>query len=120
MKDQKIENSVLKTIVAFNNSDGGLLLIGVENNNNIYGLEDDYNLAGLKDKDRFELHLKNILRSRLKIENEYIARNIEIKFENIDGKDICIVDVKKGVKPNRVWSRSNRRADGLGQFSTVA
>lgn len=99
MKDENIENSVLKTIAGFNNKEGGTLLIGVDDEHNILGLEDDYALVNLKDKDRFELHLKNILRSRLKADNEYIARKINISFETIEDKDICIVEVESGDKP---------------------
>ncbi len=99
LKDKEIEKEVLKTISGFNNKDGGTLLIGVDDEHNISGLDSDYNLANLKDKDKFELHLKNILRSRLKIDNEYIARKIKISFEKINENDICIVEVKQGTKP---------------------
>ena len=63
------------------------------------GLDDDYNLANLKNKDNFEIHLKNILRSRYKIDNEYIARKIKISFETVEDKDICVVEVENGDKP---------------------
>lgn len=99
IKDEKIENAVIKTIVGFNNKDGGTLLIGVDDDHNILGLDNDYNLANLKDRDKFELHLKNILRSRLKIDNEYIARKINISFEEISEKEICVIEVTRGDKP---------------------
>jgi hypothetical protein len=99
LKDKKIENESIETIAGFNNKDGGTLIIGVDDNNNVLGIEEDYGLANLKDRDKFELHLKNILRSRLKIENEYIARKIKISFENLDDKDICVVEVERGDKP---------------------
>ena len=98
-KDEIPKNSVIKTIVAFNNKDGGTLLIGIDDDHNIIGLEDDYSLANLKDKDKFELHLKNILRSRIKIEKEYLARKIKVSFETINDKDVCIIEVEAGDKP---------------------
>ncbi len=99
MKDKKMEDSVLKTIAGFNNMKGGILLIGVDDDNQILGLEDDFQKAGLKDKDRFELHLKNLLRDRLKIGSEYTARKVKVSFKEIEGKDICVVEVEKGDKP---------------------
>lgn len=98
-KDEIPENSVIKTIVAFNNKDGGTLLIGIDDDHNIIGLEDDYNFANLKDRDKFELHLKNILRSRIKIEKEYLARKIKVSFETINDKDVCIIEVEAGDRP---------------------
>jgi hypothetical protein len=99
-KDEVPENAVLKTIAGFNNKEGGTLLIGVEDEeHNILGLDYDYNLANLQDKDKFELHLKNIIRSRLKIDKGYISRNMKIYFEKEDDKDICVVEVDKGTLP---------------------
>jgi len=98
-KDNIPENSVLKTIAGFNNKDGGTLLIGVNDGHTVIGLDDDYNLANLMDRDKFELHFKNVLRSRLKIENEYLARKVKVSFEQIDDKDVCVIEVDRGDKP---------------------
>lgn len=98
-KDDIPENAIIKTIVAFNNKDGGTLLIGVDDEHNILGLDDDYNLANLKDKDKFDEYLKNILRSRIKIEKEYLARKIKVSFETLNDKDVCIIEVESGDKP---------------------
>ena len=38
---KEIENSWLKTIIAFLNTDGGILLVGVEDDGNVLGLEPD-------------------------------------------------------------------------------
>ena len=40
--NKKLEEVVLKTIGAFNNSRGGILVIGVDDGGNILGLENDY------------------------------------------------------------------------------
>lgn len=99
LRDKKIEESVLKTVAGFNNKEGGILLIGVDDASNILGLDDDYNLANLQDRDKFELHLRNIIREHLKIDNGYIAKMIKISFETIDKKDICMIEVQSGTKP---------------------
>ena len=53
-----LEDVILKTVAAFGNSDGGILLIGVDDNKNILGLQNDYNTLKKKDSDYFEIHLR--------------------------------------------------------------
>ena len=43
-ENEELKFSVLKTIVAFFNSDGGTLVVGVEDNGNIFGLAQDLSL----------------------------------------------------------------------------
>ncbi len=57
-----IEHSVIKTLAAFLNSAGGTLLIGVEDNKNILGLELDFNSFSKGDKlDEFQKHFDNLI-----------------------------------------------------------
>ena len=60
-QDKKMEEIILKSIAAFNNSEGGKLLIGVADNGEILGLQEDYNTLKEANKDHFELHLRNIV-----------------------------------------------------------
>ncbi len=55
-----LEEVVLKTIAAFNNKEGGMLIIGASDDGEVIGLEDDYNCLKDGDKDKFELHLRNL------------------------------------------------------------
>ncbi len=57
--DKKMEEIILKTIAAFNNAEGGKLLIGVTDEGDILGLESDYNTFKEANKDHFELHLRD-------------------------------------------------------------
>jgi hypothetical protein len=119
LKDNRIEESVLKTIAAFNNSEGGVLLIGVDDQKNIIGLDYDFKEGNLKGIDKFQIHLRNIMRDRLIIEDWYISKNIKIRFDKINDKDICIVNVKKGEKPiytkdNKFYIRSGNSTLQLG------
>ena len=59
--DKKMEEIILKSISAFSNGDGGKLLIGVADNGEILGLEEDYNSLKEANKDYFELHLSNLI-----------------------------------------------------------
>jgi len=55
-----LEKMVLKTIAAFLNSQGGILLVGVEDDGTIVGIEDDFGTfdAGDQNVDTWQLNLK--------------------------------------------------------------
>jgi SAM-dependent methyltransferase len=64
-KADYIELSALKTIVAFMNSDGGDLLIGVADNGDIPGISAEIERYYKADTDKFLLHIKNRLQKRI-------------------------------------------------------
>lgn len=87
--------SSLKTIAAFLNSEGGTLIIGVEDDGNVLGLGND--LASMNNSlDRFEQLLAEMITFR--IGPEY-AKFVEIRFERIDDQNICAVDVETSSIP---------------------
>ena len=59
--DREIEHEVLKTLVAFFNTDGGDLLIGVADNHAIIGIDED----GFPNEDKFMLHFTGIFNERI-------------------------------------------------------
>lgn len=59
--DTEIEKTSLKNIVAFLNSDGGTLLIGVSDNGEIKGIENDI----FNNKDKYLLHLTNLIKDKI-------------------------------------------------------
>jgi membrane protein YdbS with pleckstrin-like domain len=93
---REMERMVLKTIVGFMNADGGTLLIGVGDNGTIAGLDNDYKALPKKNRDGFENHLSMLLKTTIGLP---FANYISVEFENIDGKDICIVSVRESHKP---------------------
>lgn len=90
--DKKVESSALKTIVAFLNSEGGILLIGVNDKGEITGIEKD----NFENKDKFALHLTSIIKQ--KIGNENIPL-INTKIIELEGKNIMRVECSKSEKP---------------------
>lgn len=94
-KNDEIRNAVLKTIVAFLNTEGGTLLIGVEDNKNIYGIENDFPHVQSKleaqNRDGFERYLQDSIRSNIGLE---FSQFIQIQFEQLE-KTICVIKVKK-------------------------
>ena len=67
-KEKRLEHACLKTIVAFLNTDGGTLLIGVSDQKEITGLDEEINKFH-KSEDKFLLHFKNKI-------NHYIGEKI--------------------------------------------
>ena len=60
-KDNQIEYSVIKTLAAFLNSDGGILLIGVADDGKPLGINADM----FKSTDKMSLHLVNLVKFRM-------------------------------------------------------
>lgn len=96
-QDKKMEEIILKSIAAFNNSEGGKLLIGVTDDGDILGLQDDYNTLKEANKDHFELHLRNIVNNAYG--KDFATTQIKIGFPVIEESEICEIDIKPGTKP---------------------
>ena len=96
---QVIERGVLKTIAAFLNSNGGDLFIGVNDSQEIVGLEKDYlsfNLPQDQNKDGFLKHLDNIIGKTF---SNSIHSSLRIGIETINSLDFCRINVKKVSTP---------------------
>ena len=93
----KLEDVIIKSIAAFNNGQGGTLLIGVRDNGEIAGLEGDYNSLKKNDSDYFEIHLRNLLKQQFGI--PFITQNMIMEFPVIDGKEICAIRIAEGTEP---------------------
>lgn len=96
--DKKLEEVILKTVSAFSNSDGGKLLIGVSDDKKILGLRNDYNSLKGGNRDKFELHLRNLLNKSFS--KKYISTNVRINFPTVEDEEICLVEIKSGKKPH--------------------
>jgi len=106
--NKKLEEVVLKTVAAFANSQGGTLLIGVDDDGNVVGLEPDYAALGGVDRDKFEIHLRNLLKQEFG--PGFVAAAIAVSFEEIADQEICRVVVSPASDPVIVKVRSK---DGL-------
>nr|WP_246308664.1 ATP-binding protein [Kineosphaera limosa] len=86
-RDERMELIVAKTVAAFGNSDGGTLLLGVDDEGTLLGLAPDFATLKQPDPDRFELWLRDLLQSRLGTN----AAGLPIAdFEELDdGSHVC-------------------------------
>ena len=94
--DPDLEFNCLKTVCAFLNSEGGDLLIGVNDRNRVVGLKHDYKTFYKNNRDAFENFLVNQLSQ--KIGNRYL-QHINITFPRAYGKEICRVNVQPSTEP---------------------
>ena len=94
-KNKALRKSSLKTIAAFLNSEGGTLVIGVEDNNVVCGLDQDLILVqGSPDK---FVNLLNTLISD-NIGPEFFDL-IKIKIEEVTNKSVCVIEVDRSLMP---------------------
>jgi len=95
--NKKLEEVILKTIAAFSNGEGGTLIIGVTDDGEIEGLHHDYATFSDGDKDKFEIHLRNLLNKEYGI--DFSTNNLKISFPEIEEKELCLIEIKQGLKP---------------------
>ncbi len=95
--NKDLEYEIAKSIAAFGNTNGGNLLIGVTDNGDIVGIENDYKTLGKKSTaDGFKLQLGNIIKTYLGLEINTLVDAIILQHS---GHDICLVKIDKSPKP---------------------
>ena len=94
--NKKLELVVVKTIASILNSKGGVLFIGVDDNSNLLGIEKDYPTLKKQNSDGFVLYLLQVINNCL---GKEFNNFLNMKVENIDGKEICVVEISKSDKP---------------------
>jgi len=83
--DPRIELSCLKTIAGFLNTTGGTLIIGVADDGNPVGIDED----GFASEDKMNLHLRNIVTARL---GPNAMTRILAHFDEHQGKRVMAVE----------------------------
>lgn len=95
--DKRMEQVVVKTVAGFLNSEGGTLLIGVDDQGQTLGLAHD--LATLKQKpdlDGYELFLRQLLESNLSVPT---AATVRVDFAQVNAFDVARISVSPSGKP---------------------
>jgi len=95
-KDKGMEDLCLKTIVAFLNSDGGHLLVGVSDDGRIAGLGPEIAKFHKDSTDKFFLHFKNTVEKRIGPE---FYPFIDYRLVEVDGNNPMVVQCKPSQKP---------------------
>ena len=90
--EKVIEKSWLKSIVAFLNTDGGVLLIGVADAGEILGTEADQ----FANNDKYLLHVNNRIREYIGLE---YANFINFQLVPIEGKTVLLIQCQPSPSP---------------------
>jgi Uncharacterized conserved protein len=90
--DKEIEHASLKTIAAFLNTDGGTLLIGVNDDGEPRGLDDDQ----FDSHDDMMLHFTNIVKERI---GTSFMRFLNLSVEEMDSEAVFRIDCEPSVVP---------------------
>ncbi len=97
-QNKVMEEVILKTVAGFLNSyQGGTLLIGIDDDGNVLGLNHDYQTFKKKNRDGYELFLTNDL--LLKELGKDLAPYIHITFHEVEGKDVCRIILDPSPRP---------------------
>lgn len=95
--EEEMEREVARTMCAFMNTEGGTLIIGVDDNGTVLGLDDDFSTLGKKDKDGFKQAFVNITVSLVDppVSPDYYTSS----FVEYRGKLVYVVQVGRSEKP---------------------
>ena len=94
--NKNLESVITKTIAAFLNSDGGTLLIGVDDKGEVIGLDKDYENLKHKNRDGFEQAVTTLLTTKL---GATVTSSILIMFHSQNGKDACRIVAMPSHRP---------------------
>ena len=109
-RDDRMELIVAKTVSAFLNSEGGILVVGVDDAGVPLGLDADLATMKAPDLDRYELWVRDLLTTTL---GPNAAASVRIEFPTVaDANDVerPVCRVTAGTSPRPVYLRPGRTA----------
>ena len=90
--EKVIEKAWLKSVAAFLNSDGGVVLVGVEDNGDIMGIEADC----FDNEDKYLLHVNNRIQQHIGLEH---AGFIGYQLVPVDNKKVLLIECQPSPSP---------------------
>lgn len=107
--NKALEQVIVKSVSGLMNAQGGVLLIGVNDEGEILGIEQDVSmLPQRQDVDFYENRLTTLLENGV---GGAATANVRIRFEDVDGKTVCRVTVKSSSTP--VWTKQKGQEDAF-------
>jgi hypothetical protein len=125
--NEPLKYSVIKTVAAFLNSNGGTLLIGVNDERKVVGLRGDYSHFKKADlRDAFENWLTTQFIDQF---GKPASRLYSVTFHEVEGQDVCRVEVQpspspvfvdeKGGKPAQLYIRTGNSSRALDTRESI-
>ena len=94
-------SNIIKTVIAFANTNGGKIYIGIE---------DDGNVMGVDDTDALQIQVQNAIRDSIKPD---ITLFTNCYVEQIKGKDVVVIEIQKGTACPYYISSKGIRPEGV-------
>lgn len=94
--NRALETVIMKSLAGFLNGRGGTLLIGVADNGEIIGLEQDYQLLKKRDRDGFEQALITAVAHHL---GGDLSPYLQVVFHRSHDKEVCRVIIEPAPRP---------------------
>lgn len=88
--NKDLKKAVMKNVAAFLNTNGGIVVIGVDDNRKMVGLESDIQTVPKKNLDSYENILNGTFSSMIGAE---YRQYLDIEFQKFKGKDACIITI---------------------------
>jgi hypothetical protein len=95
-RDPEMELVVARAVAGLLNGNGGTLLVGVDDDGNVLGLDRDYRLLPERNRDKYQLWLSDFLGVVL---GKNVLAHISIRFEETETGDVCRIDVRPSPRP---------------------
>ena len=103
--ERVIHDSIVKTVAAFANTEGGTLGIGIADDLEILGIQPDLDMKG-HDRDQYQNWLATLLETALGGAAAMLARS---RFEDVGEQTVCLVDVAPSSVP--VYAKTSKSPD---------
>jgi hypothetical protein len=87
---------IIKNVAAFMNTAGGTLLVGIDDDGKVLGLDADYAVMKKPNPDGFELIFNNAFSQMVGAE---FRPFVQLSFPEIEGKTICLIAVQPANRP---------------------
>lgn len=97
---KEIEIAWLKGLVGFMNTHGGILLIGVDDDANILGIDNDE----FENEDKILLHFKNLLSQHIGLE---FSNYINLIINQIEGKTVLVIECERADRPAFLYHKNS-------------
>ena len=101
-----IKNIIVKAVASLLNTEGGTLLIGVDDDGNILGIENDLSFFDNPSNDKLSRHILEYIEKCIGVQ---AIANIFLDFELIDEKTVIRLDIGKSDIP--IFANFNKTKD---------
>lgn len=93
---KNLEDYVVKSIAGFLNADGGILIIGIDSEGKVLGLQNDYWSLKKKNKEGFHQRIITLVSSKL---GKDLSTYIHVTFHMLGANEICSLSIEPANRP---------------------